>query len=250
MHFTTLLSIEPLGFQGENAQVMRLHTEVGPCIRKSGGTPCEGDVVAALARYQPFVPAFLGQDDAGLYFSELPGRNLAQAFADSPELRLPLARALGYAVRQIHTWEPPLQKPENDWHEEALARVRATARKYANERIDQAYSPFSGTSYLSLATWVEAQYAQTPSQRAFCHGDTCLPNFLTDGTSITGAVDWGEAGWADPRFDLATTLWSLRRNSPGDPATTQYIAAFLKGYGWEGNEESLALFEAIYTLWE
>lgn len=214
-------------------------------ILKAGGTAREGEVVAALAAHQPLVPAFFGETVQGLLFSELPGQNLAEVFAQPSRHHARLAHALGEALRQLHAWEPPLEKPTTSWREEALARVRATAQAHAGERIHYDFSPFAGHKYGEVAAWVEAESAKTPRALAFCHGDACLPNFLTDGGTITGIVDWGDGGWADPRFDLATALWSLRRN--GAPECQD---DFLAGYGWMGGTESLALFEALYTLWE
>ena len=239
-----VISLGPLAFQGENASVSRVVTARGETlIQKAGGTAREGKIVAALAVHQPFVPAFVGATTQGLYFSELPGSNLAEVFEQKPEHREKLARALGAALRSIHGWEPPLEKPEIDWLEDARSRVQSSAEKYTNKPISYPHSPFVGQSYTEVAAWVERTH--TESQLAFCHGDACLPNFLTDGGTITGVVDWGDGGWADPRFDLATTLWSLRRN--GAPDCQEH---FLRGYGWVGGVASLRLYEAFYTLWE
>ena len=189
-----------------------------------------------------FVPAFVGATAQGLYFSELPGSNLAEVFEQKPECREALVRALGRALKRIHGWEPSLEKPKGDWLTEARARVRAGAEKHADALIAYPHSPFVGQTYAEVSAWVEN--TQTEAQLAFCHGDACLPNFLTDGGTITGVVDWGDAGWADPRFDLATMLWSLRRNG-----AEGYQESFLAGYGWDGGVASLRLFEAFYTLW-
>jgi aminoglycoside phosphotransferase len=245
------ITLGPLAFQGENATVTRVVTEGGQqLIQKLGATSREGEVVSALAAYQPFVPAFWGKDASGaLYFSELPGINLAEAFEQTPEGRTALAETLGKALKMIHAWEPPLLQPKLPWREEALARVRATAEKRFWESIELSYTPFAGERYADVAEWVERESPTISSQLAFCHGDACLPNFMVEAGTITGVVDWGDGGWADPRYDLATALWSLRRNSNGDPKTPRYQDAFLQGYGWEGGVESLRLFEAFYTLW-
>lgn len=245
MNLDRTLSLGPLAFQGENANVSRVVTASGQTlILKAGAATREGEIVAALAAHQPFVPTFFGENAQGLFFSELPGINLAQVLEQSPAQCQRLSHALGEALRRIHSWEPPIEKPLTHWRDEALARVQATARVHCGEPIKYDYSPFAGQEHSALVTWVEAESAKTPAQLAFCHGDACLPNFLTDGGTITGVVDWGDGGWADPRFDLATTLWSLRRNGAQDCQEH-----FLQGYGWEGGAASLALFEAFYTLW-
>jgi aminoglycoside phosphotransferase len=136
-----------------------------------------------------------------------------------------------------------LEKPEGGWLEAARARVQAGVQSHTDKIITYPHSPFVGQRYTEVTAWVENTH--TEPRLAFCHGDACVPNFMTDGGTITGVVDWGDGGWADPRFDLATTLWSLRRNG-----ASGYQESFLAGYGWEGGVASLRLFEAFYTLWE
>ena len=52
-------------------------------------------------------------------------------------------------------------------------------------------------------------------QLVFSHGDLCLPNvFLKDGR-VSGFVDLGNAGLADPYQDIALCLRSLRHNLEG-----------------------------------
>ncbi|WP_309707507.1 phosphotransferase [Armatimonas sp.] len=251
MFSAPIISLGLLAFQGERSTVSRVVTQGGrQVIQKLGATSREGEIVSALAAYQPLAPAFLGEDASGaLYFSELPGINLAEAFEQTPERRTALAEAFGRALRNIHAWEPPIPKPETLWRDDALSRIQATAEKRFWESIELSYTPFAGERYTEVADWVERESPTVPSQLAFCHGDACLPNFMIEAGTITGIVDWGEGGWADPRYDLATALWSLRRNSNGDPKTPRYQDAFLRGYGWEGGVESLRLFEAFYTLW-
>ncbi|WP_394794596.1 phosphotransferase [Armatimonas sp.] len=245
-----IITLGPLAFQGENATVYRVVTESGrQLIQKLGATSREGEIVSALTAYQPFVPEFLGEDASGaFYFSELPGINLAEAFEQTPERRTALSEAFGKALKMIHTWEPPLPQPKLLWRDEALARVRATAAQHPWGSIALSYTPFAGESYAEVADWIEHESPSIAPQLSFCHGDACLPNFMVEAGTITGVVDWGDGGWADPRYDLATALWSLRRNSNGDPKTPRYQEAFLRGYGWHGGVAGLKFFEALYTL--
>ena len=243
------ITLGPLAFQGENATVYRVVTEAGlQLIQKLGATSREGHIVRALAAYRPLVPEFLGEANDALYFSELPGINLAEAFEQTPERRTALSEAFGRALRVIHSWEPPLEKSEILWRDEALGRVQATAEQHPWQSIALSYTPFAGESYAEVADWIEYESPSIAPQLSFCHGDACLPNFMVEAGIITGVVDWGDAGWADPRYDLATALWSLRRNSNGDPKTPRYQEAFLSGYGWHGGVAGLRFFEALYTL--
>lgn len=252
MRLGKILAITPLEFQGESSTVSLVTTERLRCLRKQSTSPTarrEAEIVAHLTDFQPFVPASLGEDENGFYYSVLDGLNLAWRMEQAravPECRQELAEQLGVALRTIHTWEPPLPRPDPTctWLETALSQLAAPSQ----DPITDPFSPFRGTTYAALHSWVLAKTPMVAPRLAFCHGDACLPNFLSDGETITGAVDWGDGGWADPRFDLATALWSLRRNTPNDPHTPRYLEAFLKSYGGNETLESLSLFEALYTL--
>jgi len=250
MRLGKLLQIQPIAFQGEDARVALVTTERLSCLRKTSSSPAalrEPIVVAALHAYQPFVPEYLGEDSEGRYYSLMDGLNLAWLMESaSPEVRTSLAAQLGVALQTIHQWQPPLAKPAKPWLSTTLSRLPHSHSSV----IDDPYSPFRGTTYAALRTWTESCVPEIEPRVAFCHGDACLPNFLSDGSQVIGAVDWGDGNWADPRFDLATALWSLRRNSPQDPKTETYLNTFLDAYGWAEGLEGLSFFEALYTLWE
>jgi hypothetical protein len=58
------------------------------------------------------------------------------------------------------------------------------------------------TAFTSLAK-------HCPEERYLVHGDFGSNNVLTDGRSITAVLDWDEAKYGDPLFDVATAyFWS------------------------------------------
>lgn len=250
MRLGKLLQIQPIAFQGEDATVALVITERLRCLRKTSSSPAalrEPVVVAALHAYQPFVPEYLGEDSEGRYYSLIDGLNLAWLMESaSSEVRTSLAAQLGVALQTIHQWQPALEQTKTPWLSTALSHLSPPHPRV----IDDPYSPFRGTTYAALRAWTESCVPEIEPRVAFCHGDACLPNFLSDGSHVIGAVDWGDGDWADPRFDLATALWSLRRNSPHDPKTKTYLHAFLDAYSWDEGLEGLSFFEALYTLWE
>jgi hygromycin-B 4-O-kinase len=48
---------------------------------------------------------------------------------------------------------------------------------------------------------------QIPDQRALVHNDYQLENVLTDGQQITGVIDWANALYGDPLYDVAWLRW-------------------------------------------
>ena len=77
-----------------------------------------------------------------------------------------------------------------------------------------------------------------PEERRFTHGDFCLPNVLliedgTGGFRISGFVDCGNAGVADPYQDLALCARSVARNF-GE----QWVPTMFAKYGLDRVDES------------
>ena len=49
--------------------------------------------------------------------------------------------------------------------------------------------------------------AYIPDQRALIHNDYQLENVLTDGARVTGVIDWANALYGDPLYDVAWLHW-------------------------------------------
>ena len=74
------------------------------------------------------------------------------------------------------------------------------------------------------------------------HGDACLPNFLYQGSRLSGYVDVGDMTIGEPEVDLAAAVWSLQYNlGPGHGLN------FLRGYGrQDANEEDVERLRKQY----
>jgi aminoglycoside phosphotransferase len=72
-----------------------------------------------------------------------------------------------------------------------------------------------------------------------CHGDACLPNFLTDPDTgeVTGMVDVHRLGVADRHLDLALATRSMSN------------AALNPGYGAEATQALLAAYGLAPDAW-
>lgn len=71
----------------------------------------------------------------------------------------------------------------------------------------------------------------------FTHGDASLPNFLVQHGRVSGFIDLGLAGVADPWRDLALAARSLTRNMGG-----KWVRPFLEAYGVPMDEPRLEFF--------
>ena len=83
-----------------------------------------------------------------------------------------------------------------------------------------------------------------PEERHLIHCDLHFDNILSDGHRITGVIDWGNAGYGDPLYDVA---WLRRVNSLGE---TFVDAALLDArYGAAPNyRERIACYELALGL--
>jgi aminoglycoside phosphotransferase len=242
--------------QGCNFAVTVIEAERGTFIRKTGDADWkiralaeEARVLGLLAPYQPQVPGFVAREGDHFLFTYLPGKDLADCVAEDtdPTLRTRFSYEHGRFLRVIHSWSPNLPRPA-DWLAESLGRCRTNVKTGAVDWPADEFNTHAGTSPTDLLAYLEAHRADFTTELVFGHGDWCLPNALTQGETVTGAVDWSNGGYADYRYDLATGLWTLRRNLSPDPQLPRYLSAFLEGYGYPDSAESLAFFEAIYAL--
>jgi hypothetical protein len=75
-----------------------------------------------------------------------------------------------------------------------------------------------------LAAWPGAAPVLT-------HGDLVGMHVFVEGTSVRAVIDWGDAGRADPHYELGKPLLGMLR---GEPALRE---AFLEGAGWERGDD-------------
>lgn len=65
----------------------------------------------------------------------------------------------------------------------------------------------------ALLYWLQEN--QPEEKKTLCHGDFCLPNIFLSDSSVTGIIDLGRAGIADPWQDIALCCRSLNNNYDG-----------------------------------
>ncbi|GAB4464077.1 MAG: aminoglycoside 3'-phosphotransferase [Armatimonadaceae bacterium] len=241
--------------QGCNYCVWLVEAERGWFVLKTSDSAAkiasltqEALVLNALAPYRPHIPRFIAREDDLFLFSFLAGTDLATRVASEtdPAIRETLMFAQGEFLREVHGWQPEFPHPA-DWLDHALHRCRAHVSREGYGADE--FSIHAGKTNPELVEYLQVNRAGISPRLVWGHGDWCLPNILSDGMRITGAIDWADGGYADYRYDLATGLWTLRRNLTGDPNLPRYMQAFLNGYGYDGDPAELTYFEAIYALY-
>ncbi len=152
-----------------------------------------------------------------------------------------LVVALAEGLRAFHEAVKVADCPFESGGDVALAQARArvAAGLVDPARFHREHAGLSPQAALErlLATVPE------PGHEVVCHGDYCAPNaFLTDGR-VTGYLDLGRVGVADPWWDLAVGSWSCTWNfGPG------HEKLFLSVYGVGVDEQRLAWYRLLYDV--
>lgn len=77
----------------------------------------------------------------------------------------------------------------------------------------ETFGPGGFRDPMALLEWLRVN--TPPEERVLSHGDYCLPNLFTDGRRVSGMIDLGDCGIADPWRDLSLGWRSLKHNSDG-----------------------------------
>ena len=198
---------------------------------KRAGAETLSDLVDEMARlrwladYLPVPPLHgFGLEAGGgwLLTTRLPGRTAYQLLEEDPAAAPALVGALARFLRRLHAI--PLDRcPFNADHalRLAAAKNRMEAGLVDEDEFDE---PRLGKS--AQAVWDEMLAAIPPAfARVVTHGDFSLDNLLVVDGDVTGCIDLGRVGIADPWQDLAI-LWHSLAEFGEDAA-----AAMLQAYG-------------------
>lgn len=156
----------------------------------------------------PLVEAYWEEDEESyLVTSGMSGRPVSEGITVRPVG--PLLSELARSLREVHSL-PIAACP----FERNLGTTVAEAHRQAGEgAVDLTNLDMvrRGWSLDQLLSELDRSLPHT-EERAFTHGDFSLTNVLLKEGRVTGVVDWGGAGLADPYRDVALLLRGLARN--------------------------------------
>jgi aminoglycoside 3'-phosphotransferase II len=173
-----------------------------------------------------------------LLVSALPGVPAHQLEGAARAAALPV---LADALRRIHAVDVagcPFRRTTQDEIAEARALVARGAIDAPAFEAEHGVAPAE-----ALAQVIALEATAAPADRAWTHGDFCLPNVVVDGGRLAGILDWGLARLGDPARDLAMLEGSLRFNL-GDAA----VPAFYAIWGPPPPPDRLRLFDLLDQL--
>ncbi len=181
----------------------------------------EVDVMRAVAESGLPVPRIhadgIWRDRPALLLSWCEGRTLLAELSARPWRVWPLGTAFGQMHARVHQVKAP----------GVLLRRRG------------AWIGWAGPEKEALQARL---HALSGSADALLHLDYHPLNVMTDGTRITGVLDWANALAGDPRADLARTYTIIRvlPTSPGSPRVRTYALKALLECAWRRGYEQVA----------
>ena len=117
-------------------------------------------------------------------------------------------------------------------------RLKMAEKNIINNRVDlenvelNTFGPNGFKNPEALLYWL---YDNKPNEKeTVCHGDFCLPNIFLSDSGVTGMIDLGRSGVADPWLDIALCCRSLDHNYNG----------VYDGNSYKGFEQQM-LFDAL-----
>jgi aminoglycoside 3'-phosphotransferase I len=176
-----------------------------------------------LARFVP-VPQvqafFYSADQAWLLTTALSGRSAYDSLVSDPDGRLGIVRALAEFVHELHSL-PVCECPFNSDHQLRMAEAR---RNMESGQVDESDFDSGHKDWTAEQVWTEMQaLLPLPFDRVVTHGDFSLGNIFVQNGRVTGCIDVGRVGVADPYQDLAI-LWHNLEEFGGDLQTSLFQA--------------------------
>jgi len=150
-----------------------------------------------------------------------------------------LAILMGESLARLHAL-PILDCPYPERNMELLAEAEDNIRKGIMD------SGIIGSSFQEAASRFY-QLRSLPLERVYIHGDFCLPNIIIRDWQLSGFVDLGTGGVADPHYDLFWGIWTLKYNLK----TPAFGDIFLEAYGKsrvDNDRLELCALIAAFTL--
>jgi aminoglycoside phosphotransferase (APT) family kinase protein len=175
----------------------------------------------------------LDADPAWVIFDALPGGPVPEAGDAGLEgPRFPaIARSMGELLASFRRLPTAGLQLDDRWADPG--RLAARAGGWAQQVTGLAAT--ERTVLAGLFGRVPALFARRPVVLA--HGDFAPVNVLTDGSSLTGLLDFESVRLADPLFDVAWWAWAVSFSAPA--VLESAWAPFLQGAGIDAADPEL-----------
>ncbi|KDN88166.1 phosphotransferase family protein [Kitasatospora cheerisanensis] len=196
----------------DEVEVVVAHSEratlrVGDVFLKVDADQARIDVeIEAMALAPVPTPRVLWRKPPVLALAAVPGRTLGRL--GGPVTGSPAQwAAAGAAIRTLHDAPPP---PRQGRAGRSIAALEAELDAECEQLVHHGILP----AELVARSRRIADAALRPWTPAFTHGDLQIAHLFLDGETVTGIIDWSEAGRGDALYDLATFALGHQEHLP------------------------------------
>jgi aminoglycoside phosphotransferase (APT) family kinase protein len=198
---------------GDRRWFLRLGRDDDPA-NPPDGVVAEGRIVAALRDAGLLVPDVVAIRDSGaVLYGWMPGT--ADIDREPPEQQQDHLNAYMTQLARLHTLD--LDVLGLDW----MPRP-ATARESALAHPEAIYAQMGAMALEPLSTfgmqWLRNHVPDRMSRLSILHGDAGVGNFLVEGVTFHGIIDWEWAHIGDPMEDLGSVVMHAGFHPVGDLA--------------------------------
>jgi len=232
------LTLEPIA-DGETAQAYYFDTPEGPRVLRVNSKDDSGFHKDRFAQTHfgsdtvPIPRIFdIGEIESGLFYAvseRAPGKTLDKFNKAEIDSLMPKIITTLDAIHAI----PPIGEGYGNWDLHGKGQSsswREQLEKDLQEDDDETTSAdfYDATLTDSLRTEITGMLDGLPEERKLVHWDYGFNNTLSDGTSITGVIDWEHAAYGDFLHDVAwLDFWDEKQG---------YAEAFKKFYADQGRD--------------
>lgn len=163
------------------------------------------------------VPDIIEHIDENGYSYILMNKCAGKMACDSLFMMQPKRQAELVAEALHSLWRIPIESCPSQLSLEK--RLKIVEKNIIHNRIDlenvepDTFGPKGFRDPSALLYWLQEN--KPNENAAVCHGDFCLPNIFLSESGLTGLIDLGRAGVADPWLDIALCYRSLEHNYNG-----------------------------------
>ena len=192
----------------------------------------------------------LVDDTRYLLMTRIPGQHLcAESILDDQER---LAKLVADGLK--HLWavdigDCPTDRSLTQKFKEIEEGLRNGTITMEQARQEETYGPSGFKTPAALFDWLVKHRPE--ENLVLSHGDYCLPNIMCNEQGLTGYIDLGYAGVADPWVDIEMVQWSMWANSTGQfggKKRTFDRKYLFQALGMELDEEKLRYYSLLSEL--
>lgn len=185
-----------------------------------------------------------------LLMTRIPGQHLcAESILDDQER---LAEFVADGLN--HLWavdigDCPTGRSLTQKFKEIEEGLRSGTITMEQARQEETYGPSGFKTPAALFDWLVKHRPE--ENLVLSHGDYCLPNIMCNEQGLTGYIDLGYAGVADPWVDIEMVQWSMWANTTGQfggKKRTFDRKYLFQALGMEPDEEKLRYYSLLSEL--